>query len=197
MDILIGSYPKVGKDAIIQHIHSLLDAKDTMVGKMHLFEDGRNMYQDKMETALDKQQRLLDGMVRLMGFELGMRTLGGLAGVPDGVQARGPDLPRDPAPEALLRRVKTLRTVMEDVRPIESRTESIPYGPPRVDPGVLPFTPEFSASVMLGEKTPEKGSGIGTPELDTREGRVQIDMSSPPTASTFGATAASAACVHE
>ena len=120
VDFLIGSYPKVGKDTIIQRTDSLMDAKDTMVGRMDLFEDGRNEYQEKLETALDKQQRLLDGMVRLLeGFEIRMRTLEGLAGVPPGVPAPGPNLPRDPAPEALLRRVKTLRTVMEDVRPME------------------------------------------------------------------------------
>ena len=43
---------------------------------------------------------------------------------------------------------------------------------------------------MLGEKTPEKGSGIGTPKGDTREGRVEIAMSSPPAAGTFDARAA-------
>ena len=57
--------------------------------------------------------------------------------------------------------------------------------------------PLFSASVMLGEKTPEKGSGIGTPKRDTREETVEIDMSSPPAAATFDARAAYAARVGE
>ena len=33
---------------------------------------------------------------------------------------------------------------------------------------------------MLGEKTPEKGSEIGTPKRDAREETFEIDMSSPP-----------------
>ena len=67
--------------------------------------------------------------------------------------------------------------------------ESAPYGPPRVDPSLLRHIPLFSASVMLGEKTPEKCLGIGTPKLDTREVTVKIDMSSPPAAETFDARA--------
>ena len=48
---------------------------------------------------------------------------------------------------------------------------------------------------MLGEKTPEKGSGLGTPNRDAREETVEIDMSVPPAAATFDATAAYAARV--
>ena len=76
------------------------------------------------------------------------------------MRALGLDLPRDPAPEALLWQLKTLRTVMEDVRPMASRTESTAYGPPRVDLGVLAVIPEFFASVMMEEETPEKSLGI-------------------------------------
>ena len=75
--------------------------------------------------------------------------------------------------------------------------ESAPYGPPRVDPSPLRHIPLFSASPMLGEKTPEKGSGIGTPKRDAREETVEIDMSSPPAAATFLARAAYAASVDE
>ena len=75
--------------------------------------------------------------------------------------------------------------------------ESAPYGPPRVDPSLLRHISLFSASVMLGEKTPEKGSGIGTPKRDAREETVEIDMSSPLAAATFDATAAYAARVDE
>ena len=90
-----------------------------------------------------------------------------------------------PAPESLLRRVKRLRA------------ESIPYGPPCVECEMLPFIPEFSASVMLGEKTLEKGSGLGTPKRDTLEEWVGIDMSSPLAPATFDATTAYAARVDE
>ena len=84
---------------------------------------------------------------------------------------------------------KTLRTAAEGVAPMEGPMESAPYGPPRVDPSLLRHIPLFSASVMLGEKAPEKSSGIGTPKRDNREGTVEIDMSSPPAAGTFDARA--------
>ena len=42
--------------------------------------------------------------------------------------------------------------------------ESAPYGPPQVDPSLLRQISLLSVSVMLGEKSLEKGSGIGTPK---------------------------------
>ena len=68
--------------------------------------------------------------------------------------------------------------------------ESAPYGPPRVDPSLLRHIPLFSASVMFGEKTLVKGSGIGTPKRDTWERTVEINMNSPPASGTFDACAA-------
>ena len=73
---------------------------------------------------------------------------------------------------------------------MEGPMESAPCGPPRVDPSLLRHIPLFSASVIFGEKTPEKRLGVGTPERDTREATVEIDMSSPPAAGVFDARAA-------
>ena len=73
---------------------------------------------------------------------------------------------------------------------MEGPMESAPYGPPRVDPSFFRHIPLFSASVMFGEKTPEKGSRIGTPKRDSREGTVEMDMCGQPTAGTFDARAA-------
>ena len=103
-----------------------------------------------------------------------MRELERRGGVPVPSPGPGPDLPRDPTPESLLRRVTTFRTAAEGVAPMEGPMESAPYGPPRVDPSLLRHIPLFTASIMLGEKTPEKGSGIGTPKRDTREETVEI-----------------------
>ena len=50
---------------------------------------------------------------------------------------------------------------------------------------------------MLGQKTAEKGPGIGTFKRDAHEETVEIDMSSPPAAAKFDATAAHAARVGE
>ena len=112
-------------------------------------------------------------------------------------QDEGADQPRDPAPESLLRRLTALRTAADRVAPMEGSMESVPYGPQRVDPSLMRHIPPFSASVMLGEKKPEKGSGIGTPKGDTCEKTVEIDMSSPPAVVTLDARAAHSARVNE
>ena len=126
-----------------------------------------------------------------------MRELEKGGGSPTPVPGPGPNLPRDPALESLLRQVTPLKTAAEAVVPMEGPMESAPYGPPRVDPSLLGHIPLYLASVMLGEQTPEKGSGISTPKRDTREETVGIDMSSPPAAATFDARAAYAARVDE
>ena len=75
--------------------------------------------------------------------------------------------------------------------------ESAPYDPPQVDPSLLRHIPLFSASVMLGGTTPEKGSRIGTHKCDTGEDIVEIDMSSPRAAVTLDAKPADASHVDE
>ena len=92
-----------------------------------------------------------------------MRELEKRGGIPTPVAVRGPDLPRDPAPELLMRRVTTLRTAAEGVAPMEGPVELAPYGLPRTDPSLLRHIPLFSASVMLDGKMPEKGSGLVHP----------------------------------
>ena len=137
---------------------------------------------------LVQQQRVVDDMIKYLET-VGdrMRELKKRGGIPTPIPGLGPDLPRVPAPELLLRRVTTLRTAAEGVAPMEGLMESAPYGPPRVDPSLLRRIPLFSASVMLGEKMPGKGSGIGTPKRDAREKTLEIDMSSPPAVATFDA----------
>ena len=126
-----------------------------------------------------------------------MRELKKGGGISTPVPGPGPDLPRYPAPEWLLRRLTTLRTAAEGVAPMQVPMDSAPYGTPRVDPSLLRHIALFLASVMMGEKTLEKGLGIGTPNQDAREETVEIDMSSPPVAATFHARAAYAARLDE
>ena len=155
-------------------------------------------YKGKLASMLVQQQQAVDNMIRyLETVHKMMRKLEKCGGIPTPVPGPGPDLPPDLAPETLLRRVKTLRTAAEGVVPMKGPMESAPYGPPQVDPSLLRHIPLFSASVMLGEKTPEKGSGIGTPKRDAREETVKIDMSSPPAAATFDGRVAYAARVDE
>ena len=184
----------MAKDAIIQRIDKSYDTTGGILEDQAIFDNTlksvrshQEDYEAKLETMLVQHQGMVDKMIKyLENVEDRMKELERRAGVP----APGPDLPRDPALESLVRRLTTLRTATEGVAPMEGPMESAPYGLPRVDPSLLRHIPLFSASVMLGEKTPEKGSRIGTPKLDTREGTVEIDMSSPPAAGTFDARAA-------
>ena len=157
-----------------------------MTSRLH-----REDYEVKLDSMLVQRQRPLDNMIKyLETVKNRTRELEKRVGIPMPVPGRGPRLPRDPAPESLLSRVTTLRTAAPEVAPMEGCMESELYGPPRADASLLRHIPLFSASVMLAEKTPEEGSGIGTPKRNAREETVEIDMSSPPAAATFDARAA-------
>ena len=205
VDFLIESYHRLGKDALIQKINKLHDntsriLEDQTISDNHLKtirlhpED----YEAKLESMLVQQQRVVDNIMKyLETVQNRMRELEKRAGDPTPILGPGPNLPRDPAPGSLLRWVTSLRPAGDGVAPMEGPMESARYGPPRVDPSSLRHIPLFFASVMLGQKTPEKGLRFDTPKRDTREETVEIDMSSPPLPATFDARAAYAARVDE
>ena len=205
VDFLIVSSPRVGKDALIQKLDMCDDTTSRMPEDHAIFDNDlkrtrlhREDYKAKSESMLVQQQPVVDNMIQYLETVENMMTeLEKRGGIPTPVPGPGPDLPRDPAPDSLLRWVTTLRTAAEGVTPVEGPMESAPYGLPRVDPSLLRHIPLFSATVMLGEKTPENGSGIGTPKQDTREGTVEINMSSSPAAAPFDARVAYAASVDE
>ena len=116
---------------------------------------------------------MVDKMIKyLEPVEDRMKELERRAGVP----AARPDLPQDPGRERLVRRLTTLRTAAERVAPMEGPMESAPYGPPRVDPSLLRHIPLFAVSVMLGEKSPEKCSGICTPKRGPVKGWLRLTL---------------------
>ena len=168
------SFVSLLSDALIQIINKLDDTTFEIVEDQAIFDNDiksirlhQEDYEAKLESMLVKQQGVVDNMIKyLETVEDRMRELERRVGVP----VRGPDLPRDPAPESLLRWLTPLRIAAEGVAPMEGPMESAPNGPPQVDPSLLRHIPLFSASVILGEKTLEKGSGIGTPTRDTRHG---------------------------
>ena len=170
MDFLIGSYPRVGKDTIIRRIDKLNDTTGVILEDQAIFNNTLKSirsheedYKAKLETMLVQQQGMVDKMIKyLENVEDKMKELERRAGV----AAPGPDPPRGPAAESLVSRPTTLRTAAEGVAPMEGPMKSAPWGLPRVDPSLLRHIPPFSASVMLPEKTPEKGSGIGMPKRD-------------------------------
>ena len=161
----IGKYPKMGMDAIVQHlgrldnqkdgveedIAGILDDQSEAERDMAELRAEQDRYREKLEMALQKQQRVVDSLLHLVEDMSGrLKRLEELQPL-----ASGPELPTRPATAQLVERVKTLRSTMEKLMggPAEA-----PYAPPRVDPGALPFVPMFSESIMLGEHTAPAGS---------------------------------------
>ena len=165
VSFLIGKYPKMGMDAIVQHldrldnqrdgleedIAAILDDRSEAERDMEELRAERDRYREKLEMALQKQQRVVDSLLHLVEDMSGrLKRLEELQPL-----ASGPELPATPATAELVEQVKTLRSAME--KPMGGPAE-VPYVPPRVDPGALPFVPMFSESIMLGEHTAPAGS---------------------------------------
>ena len=177
VSFLIGKYRKIGMDAMVQHIDRLDNAKDGLQEDVAEILDDQSaaergmaelraeqdQYQENLELALQKQQRVVHSLLHLV------EDMSGRLKRLEEVQplASGPELPAKPAAAELVERVKTLRSAME--KPMGGPAEA-PYAPPLVDPGALPFVPMFSESTMLGEQTAPAGS--------MREGRATTDLRS-------------------
>ena len=171
VSFLIGKYPKMGMDAIVQHLDRLDNQKDGLEEDIAGILDDQSeaerdmaelraeqdRYREKLEMALQKQQRVADSLLHLVEDMSGrLKRLEELQPL-----ASGPELPARPATAELVERVKTLRSAME--KPMGGPAEA-PYAPPRVDPGALPFVPMLSESIMLGEHTAPAGSGPEEPD---------------------------------
>ena len=165
VSFLIGKYPKVGMDAIVQHLDRLDNQKDGLEEDIAGILDDQSeaerdmaelraeqdRYREKLEMALQKQQPVVDSLLHLVEDMSGrLKRLEELQPL-----ASGPELPARPATAELVERVKTLRSAME--KPMGGPAEA-PYTPPLVDPGALSFVPMFSESIMLGEHTAPAGS---------------------------------------
>ena len=178
VSFLMGKYPKMWMDTIVQHLDRLDNAKDGLEEDVAGILDDQSAaerdmaelraeqdrYWENLELALQKQQRVVDSLLHLVEDMSGrLKRLEELQPL-----ASGPELPAKPAAADLVERVKTLRGAMEE--PMGGPAEA-PYAPPRVDPGALPFVPMFSEFTMLGEQTAPAGS--------MREGRATTDLRSP------------------
>ena len=165
VSFLMGQYSKMGMNAIVQHLDCLDNAKDGLeediagilddqsAGERDMAElrAEQDRYWEKLEMALQKQQRVVDSLLHLVEDMSGrLKRLEELQFL-----ASGPALPAKPAAAELVERVKTLRSAME--KPMGGPAEA-PYAPPRVDPLALLFVPMFSESIMLGEHTAPAGS---------------------------------------
>ena len=177
VSFLIGKYPKMEMDAIVQHLDRLDNAKDGLeedvagilddqsaaerdMAKLRAEQD---RYQEKLEMALQKQRRVVDSLLHLV------KDMSGRLKRLEESQplASGPELPAKPAAAELVESVKTLRSAMD--KPMGGPAEAT-YAPPRVDPGALPFVPMFSESLMLGEHT--------APARSMREEHATTDLGS-------------------
>ena len=163
--LLFGKYRKMAMDAIVQHLDRLDNQKDGLEEDIAGILDDQSAaerdiaelraeqdrYREKLEMALQKQQRVVDSLLHLV------EDMSGRLKRREELQplASGPELPTRPATAELVERVKTLRSAME--KPMGGPAEA-PYAPPRVDPGALLFVPMFSESIMLGEHTAPAGS---------------------------------------
>ena len=194
VSFLIGKYPKMGMDTFVQHIDRLDNQKDSQEEHIPGILDDQSeaerdlaelraeqdLYQEKLEMALQKQQRVVDSLLHLVEDMSGrLKRIEELQPL-----ASGPELPARPATAELVERVKTLKSAME--KPMDGPAEA-PYAPPRVDPGALPFVPMFSESMMLGEHTPPAGSmweEHATTDLRSLTVQMSHAAKDPPTAMT-------------
>ena len=171
VDFPIRSYPRVGKDALIQKIDKLDDTTSEILEDQAIFDNDLKTirshgedYETKLESMLVQQQRVVDNIIKyLETVEDRMRELEKHGRIPTPVPGLGPDLPRDPAPESLLRLVTTLRTVAEGVAPMVGPMESAPYLPPRVDPSLLRQSHYFRQVSCWGRRRRKKVRALVRP----------------------------------
>ena len=207
VSFLIGKYPKMGMDAIVQHLNRLDNVKDGLEEDVAGILDDQSAaerdmaelraeqdrYREKLEMALQKQQRVVDSILHLVKD---------MSGRPKRLEeseplASGPELPAKPAAAQLVERVKTLRSAME--KPMGGPAEA-PHAPPRVDPGALPLVPIFSESIMLREQTAPAGSmREERATTDVRSLTVQMSHAAqdPPTTTTAHAVYAEEEIQHQ
>ena len=194
VSFLIGNYPKMVMDAILQHLDRLDNQKDGLEEDIAGILDDQSeaerdiaelraeqdRYREMLEMALQKQQRVVDSLLHLVEDMSGrLKRLEELQPL-----SSGPELPARPATAELVERVKTLRNAMET--PMGGLAEA-PYAPPRVDPGALPFVPMFSESIVLGEHTAPAGSmreEHATTDLRSLTVQMSHATQDPPTAMT-------------
>ena len=185
VSFLMGKYPKMGMDAIVHRLDSLDNAKDGLEEDVAGILDDqsaaerdtaelraeRDRYQENLELALQKQQRVVDCLLHLVEDMSGrLKRLEEQQPL-----TSGPKLPAKPAAADLVERVKTLRSAMD--KPISGPAEA--PAPPRVDPLALPFVPMFSESTMLGEHTAPAGC-MREGHVPTDPGSLTVQMSHAP-----------------
>ena len=101
VDFLIGSYPRLGKDALIPKIDKLDDTTSRILEDQAIFDNDlrtirshREDYEANLESMLVQQHRVVDNMMKyLETVENRMRKLEKRGGIPTPVLGLGPGLP--------------------------------------------------------------------------------------------------------
>ena len=207
VSLLIGKYPKMGRDPIVQHLDRLDNAKDGLeeditgilddqsAGERDMAElrAEQDRYGENLELALQKQHLVVDSLLHLLEDMSGrLKRLEELQHL-----ASGPELLAKPAAAELVEQVKTLRSAME--KPM-GRPAEAPYAPPRADAGALPFVPMFSESIMLGEQSAPAGSmreERATTDLRSLTVQMSHAAQDPPTTTTAHAVYAEEDIQHQ
>ena len=119
VSFLIGKYPKMGMDAIVQHLDRLDNQKDGLEEDIAGILDDQSeaerdmaelraeqdRYREKLEVALQKQQQVVDSLLHLVEDMSGrLKRLEELQPL-----TSSPELPVRPATAELMERVETLR----------------------------------------------------------------------------------------
>ena len=135
VSFLIGKYPKMGMDAIVQHLDRLDNQKDGLEEDVTGILDDQSeaerdmaelraeqdRYREKLEMALHKQQRVVDSLLHLADDMSGrLKRLEELRPL-----ASAPELPARPATAELVERVKTLRSALEQPMGVCSHVQRI------------------------------------------------------------------------
>ena len=180
-------------DGLEQDIAGILDDQSAAERDMAELRAEQDRYREKLEMALQKQQRVVDSLLHLVEDMLGrLKKVEELQPL-----ASGPELAAKPATAELVERVKTLRSAMD--KPMGGPAEA-PYAPPRDDPGALPFVFMFSESIMLGEHTAPAGSmreEHATTDLRSLTVQVSHAAQDPPTTTTAHAVYAEEEIQHQ
>ena len=120
------------RDGLEEDIAGIMDDQLAAERDMAELRAEQDRYREKLEMALQKQQRLVDSLLHLAEDMSGrLKRLEELQPL-----ASGPELPARLATAELVERVKTLKSAMD--KPMGGPAEAF-YAPSRVDPGALPF----------------------------------------------------------
>ena len=168
VEILRGSPPNnhmVGMDWVITQIEKLeedlcatIDDGTEFLKTVEEIRNGVAKYEGEVTRLVQHQQEIIDGLMEAMdGIEKRLVQVEGWG------MTRPSSTPRREPEHEPERERDHVERGLSQAQPASHRPMEPPYGAPKVNPRELPYIPSFSMNTMLGNQSPEKGSGIGLP----------------------------------